>query len=680
MPNPDKNHSSTGKAGYDKYNKYLTHSIRGNKSIGNSVKDLRKFQEQLANLNRLIDGCYARDIDGNYIPLNKQQLDKLKATYQLCDYYASRVAKNASKRKVTGTLITQLHKIIKEDQEYVHSLEVGDTFPEKFRRHVVSLDSAVLEQHKVGGQVSARHPITYKDENGQTVSGFFTQDTSINATEEEVQDFRERYAQAQGDEAQALLDELEDNKPLGLAIAGGIAGIELRSNVSDRNCAMTRIANFLGLGRLLADSHSMTIVDKTNGTKMNGVFMTTSKGTTYENLLFMPGYVGAVAALDRRRNPSAYIDLKDGGLKKDIADLQILDYICGSTDRHQGNMTYTFEDTEAERPHMIGIQGIDNDMSMGLLVPNEKVRAQSLPALRDMGVISESVAKKVNKMTKEDLTFVLKGLKLSSREIDAAWNRTKQIKKWIKKTQRYGEHTNYREDQLIIIPDDQFGEIDFKSFCDRHHEGNYYNDIYRLPGVLRDDRNKDIKKEENYQIALKYNPNARKPKKVLNYEKEEKISYIEADLTRLALTKDVRDMNQKTVRDFMDKLMNLADNNLDTRHDPYKAVYRTAEQIDRWYERYQEGMAEEKELKELFQNAAQACQDYINDHDPWFADGKKRQRTITELLEFIGTQGIMLDDYYEYVSKKIDKATEPKDEAELKSNPDKKKSTGMIHT
>ncbi len=678
MPKPNNENAKKGQ--YGKYSEYLEYTIHGNKTIGNNVKDLKKLQKELKDLNKLIDELYEKDDSGKYKPLEKEKLELLKQLYQKCDYYASRAERNVSgKKKLTETLLSQLRKVLKEDQEYVHCLSVGDTFPEKFRRHIVKLNIQKLNDNTVGGELSTRHPITYKDENGNDVQGFFTRTFITHITKEKRNQWiNERnsllaaYQANLTDETQKAFEEKEremwKDPELKQVISNVGAGIPSECNVTDRNCAMTRIANVLGLGKLLADSHSMTIVDEKTGDKIDGVFMSTSKGTLFADLMLDEGYKTAVNKVKNEKNPYKTdkgdleypIDIKSNYLKKDLADMQILDFICGNVDRHQENMTYIIDGG-----CMTGVQGIDNDKSMGCLKPDKERKYESLPALNDMYVISESVAKKVTGMTLESLEFILKGLQLSKEEIRAAWDRTMQVKDYIKHAQRYSsgkKEFDFKGDKLTIVPDEKFADIDWEDLRTGKGTtyGNYFDDIYMMPYVLKSTIEEDKQKKKDYEIEKKINKNAKKPKITLHYNEEEKtnIAYTEAKLTRLSFTEKVRNANLISINDFMKKLKDAAQGNVDGRKDRYKKVYQAAQNIKKWYEEYQEGMTNKEELKKLFEDAAAKCQDYIGNHNPISPIGKKRQRIITEMMEFIGTKGIMLDDYYDYVSKRLEQANQ----------------------
>ncbi len=52
---------------------------------------------------------------------------------------------------------------------------------------------------------------------------------------------------------------------------------------------------------------------------------------------------------------------------QDIANLQVLDYLCGNYDRHYANMFYQFD----RNGKLIGVQGIDNDGAFGVIAKKE---------------------------------------------------------------------------------------------------------------------------------------------------------------------------------------------------------------------------------------------------------------------------------------------------------------------
>ena len=128
-------------------------------------------------------------------------------------------------------------------------------------------------------------------------------------------------------------------------------------------------------------------------------------------------------------DPWAYILTKADGkyntaeVIKAAADLQVLDYICGNTDRHGGNILYKFEQRDGVMC-LVGLQGIDNDTSMGKIRGDQRLGKEA--TLDTMRVMTRSAADAVLRMTKEDLKYSLYGL-VKEDEIEYAWHRTEAL-------------------------------------------------------------------------------------------------------------------------------------------------------------------------------------------------------------------------------------------------------------
>ena len=100
-----------------------------------------------------------------------------------------------------------------------------------------------------------------------------------------------------------------------------------------------------------------------------------------------------------------------------ITDLQVLDYICGNTDRHTGNMVYQFRRSGSGKIILGGIKGIDNDCSFG--TPDIKGRDQIMKLVKpeNMMYITKEMRSTLEKIKKPMLKTVLANDKLSDEEI-----------------------------------------------------------------------------------------------------------------------------------------------------------------------------------------------------------------------------------------------------------------------
>lgn len=203
---------------------------------------------------------------------------------------------------------------------------------------------------------------------------------------------------------------------LGTAIINNnqIAKIHDGARMDNRNAAMNAVAELLNVPQLLAKSVPMEMIDQ-NGKVVKGTFMLEAKGVD----------VGNLSEEDSFHDQSSLRNL-DGRAMKSIADLQVLDYICGNTDRHSGNVAYIFSERTNK---LIGIQGFDNDTAFGTLVPKPGDDVGFLTLPENMMAVSESMYQRLQEITPEILKFSLRGFGLSEEELDAAVQRMDHLKK-----------------------------------------------------------------------------------------------------------------------------------------------------------------------------------------------------------------------------------------------------------
>ena len=224
-----------------------------------------------------------------------------------------------------------------------------------------------------------------------------------------------------------------------------------------RNSAMSAVATLIKVPDLVAKSRNLAVYDEVGKKITEGTFMEFAKGKDINNL----------APVDEMRL------MKDNNfenylVKKQIANLQILDYICGNVDRHAGNMLY---DVDPVTKNLKGITGIDNDSSFGKVVSAANKMQVRLPAINDMRVISEDMANTITNLTEGELKSTLHGYGLSEESIEAAWRRTVQLKDAIKNGKTYGEDKgilfvdpNETRPMITIMRDDDFKSVDL-AYC-----------------------------------------------------------------------------------------------------------------------------------------------------------------------------------------------------------------------
>ena len=188
--------------------------------------------------------------------------------------------------------------------------------------------------------------------------------------------------------------------------------------IDSRNSAMSQMASLLGFDNLICESKDMNIRTK-DGTVIKGTFMAESDYTDVNR----PGPEGLKVGKNS-------IDDSDRMVLKQLADLQVLDYICGNVDRHQANMLYKFD----ENGRLIGVQGIDNDSSFGRASQVRGTIAEMVGP-GSMGCMSKATANKILSLTPEQLEFTLRG-RVAEESIESSKKRLKELKDTILRSRR----------------------------------------------------------------------------------------------------------------------------------------------------------------------------------------------------------------------------------------------------
>ncbi len=223
-----------------------------------------------------------------------------------------------------------------------------------------------------------------------------------------------------------------------IGITLGDAKIPEGARLDSRNAAMSAAADLLGMPRLVARARPMKIVDE-NGNEIEGTFMELAKGMDIKNL-----HAGA-AAIDKHA-----LENTTGLGFKDVANLQVLDYICGNVDRHPGNMTYRFD------PNLkfYGVQLFDNDCSLGnLVVPSGEGRNRMVGA-KNMRAIPAETYRRVMQLTPATLKYALRGFGLSEEELNAAGRRLETLQEDLRiEKQFYEKHDREHPEQgRVLLP------------------------------------------------------------------------------------------------------------------------------------------------------------------------------------------------------------------------------------
>lgn len=265
-----------------------------------------------------------------------------------------------------------------------------------------------------------------------------------------------------------------------------VSGIQKNSNISDRNCAMTDMAKLLGCTNILANSAPMTVF--IDGKKVEGVFMETVDGTD----------------LNRFKEDDEIFNADEESFENgaeamgQVADLQVLDYICGNTDRHMGNIIYQFEKDKNNKVVFKGIKGIDNDCSLGIPDIQKGKKIQNMVNPEDMQFIREDMLKKIVSLKKDTIDMQLSHYEITTEEKDAVWNRVEKVRQAVK------------EKKITVIEKDHWKWNSFKRT--QTEKENYLKNIKDMSERC-ERKGYDI--EERGDNDIKYVQDRRMAKKVM---------------------------------------------------------------------------------------------------------------------------------------------------------------------
>lgn len=255
------------------------------------------------------------------------------------------------------------------------------------------------------------------------------------------------------------------------ATSVGINFYDLRladnDRVDTRNAAMSTMATLLGRPELICRAVPMNVV--MDGKTVEGTFMELAVGVDPNHPL----------AEVRNYNPNK--DRSPEALRA-IADMQVIDYVCGNVDRHGHNFFYQFS-RNGVGLHLTGIQGIDNDSSFGNIRNPYTDNANRLIGTDNMKVITASMAARLENTSHEMLRFALRGHHLSETSINSACRRLDHLKNCIAAGRtEYAKPENaaalskdpafFKEGFIRVVPDDAFDDLSLSRLAGKPKKQN----------------------------------------------------------------------------------------------------------------------------------------------------------------------------------------------------------------
>ena len=237
-------------------------------------------------------------------------------------------------------------------------------------------------------------------------------------------------------------------------------GMTDKARIDTKNAGMSIVAELLGCPNVICRAQPMKIRDA-KGNLIEGTFMQMAKGVD-PNRPTREGQNASKSSLNHT----------DGRGLESIADLQVIDYICGNVDRHGGNLFYQFD----EKGKFIGDQGIDNDSSFGTKVPQlSKDAVRRLPVAPNMGAISKKTADIIMNTSPAELAFTLRGT-IDEPSIQACCDRLYVMQHVITLSRRKLD-PNTREIKypyLRELTTKEFAEADIEKLADKTHKNHFY--------------------------------------------------------------------------------------------------------------------------------------------------------------------------------------------------------------
>ena len=434
-----------------------------------------------------------RNMMGDTIPMTQAEHKELHSLYQNC---LDDCRLLSEKVRITPEF-KKLNALLSNNEIQLKNLPVDNLPPLSEAVHGMKGETIYLtdrQEKGMGGVLSDRKTVEYVDETGNVRQGFFTADQTVGNQKKEydsivdrfcrsnpeLREYSSKFKKLSGDDefyrvmSQVLKFELNENenaaknvadsyvknkdwfdsedqndrnfknkfKEMTLALATAMnasnlmkkSGLHEGDHIAERAAAMSDVASALGYPEMLVGSRRVTV--KYGDKEIPGVMMDPAGADLVDPSNISTGH----PFFDM--DPTQY-DGKE--MLSSLADLQVIDYLCGNTDRHGHNFFMRMDFTEPEKPKLLGVQGIDNDNSFGDL---KKGGVHNLAKSENLKIITPKMADAISNMKAEQLQSILSPYQLSEAQVSAAKYRLKKLQSMIK---------NGREE--INLPLNEAGKI-----------------------------------------------------------------------------------------------------------------------------------------------------------------------------------------------------------------------------
>jgi len=296
----------------------------------------------------------------------------------------------------------------------------------------------------------------------------------------------------------------------------GTEGVAL--HLSNRNVAMSRVANLLGIGNIIEQSKTVRVHDQTENKTVRGNLMTKAKGKE-ANKAIDESISKVKTDLDVNNRENMVLGMLSPTVQRDLSSLQVLDYICGQGDRHEGNYFMESKQNGDGSIMFEHIHGIDNDNSFSTGVDLEAETKKRKVGVCKLGMvvdsddnlviahIDEKLADSIIALDPDEMKIALKDL-IEPQFIEFALQRLKKVKNAIikekdkedskiVKNNRWNEetHNDFMKDtrlfREVILPLRKAGV--------KGDDAQYYKN---LNSVLKTDQAYEAIKHDSYYSRL----------------------------------------------------------------------------------------------------------------------------------------------------------------------------------
>ncbi|MBQ3546051.1 MAG: hypothetical protein IJA34_13880 [Lachnospiraceae bacterium] len=283
-----------------------------------------------------------------------------------------------------------------------------------------------------------------------------------------------------------------------------------KANMNARNVATSRVAKMLN-SSLIAKSEMVNLQKQGSTELISGSVMDKAEGI--EGATLLKRHAKAIITDSSVERDDIHKELKEtvkdlitGSFQKEMADLQVMDYLCGQIDRHSANY---FIKTD-KSGNFIGLQGIDNDLSFGdakqqknsYVIGNHGRAVVNDNEELTIPHMSRGLAMNIQIMNEDMVRFALHDL-IEEPEIEAFCERLKKLKIAIgkelvkdPKNSKLRMDDEWNEDTL----NDFLGADSDSLYNNKHDETSNYLDnmieLFTFAGISEAEKELEELKEE----------------------------------------------------------------------------------------------------------------------------------------------------------------------------------------